>query len=1049
VIAVCLLVLQAQSADAATLRWTGSGTSPLWSSAANWDALQVPADGDTLLFGGGAAQLSSVFDMTRTFASLAFTANAQAYALHVQGSGAVLEFNGTGVRNGTAGSGPIRQDLFADAGMAGGSIVFSGQAGINLGNASDLRPLNLTARGGASSGQVGGHIVLQDDAATSASTFDALRAEGASALGATGGEIVVRGNAVITRTASISVTGGTLPGALGAQASFSGLARVDAIVNVLAGDGGGIGAGVDVSGRATASAYASFNNQGGRSANAGGQGAITFRDDATLAGTVSNQAGQFAGAAGGQLEFRDRASHDTVGLDPSLGSVQIRNAGASVAGARGGSTVFRDDAAVRGASLLIVNEHAEEAAPGAVGGSTVFRDRAQAGQASITNQGGLLSFDYASTSFRDSASAGQALIVNDGGLAASAFGGGTTFDGHATAAAATLVMAGGATAQALGGFVAFYADTTAGSATLDMRSASVLGASGGRALFYDRASAGAAQITVAGSALNNVLGPEGGALSFANASTAANASITVGGNSFAGGGVGRLRFGDVSTAGNATILLAAGQTRGGLLSFEGVSATDLASAGGAGISNQGSSSGGPRGLAIGGQTSFVAFSTAGQASITNGAGFAPGLTSFFATSGAGDATVTNRGGLAGEDGGSTQFNNSASAERAVIVNQAGARGSSGFDAAGVTRFVDQASAGQARITAEGAGSSSAIGGLVAFSGAADPASATLIAEGGSGGGAGGRIVFAGLTNASQARVVLNAVAGAGAGSGGELDISGMSTARVAIGSLEGGGIVSLGSKNLTVWSPAANTSFSGLIRDGGINGGSGGSLSVTGGARLTLTGASTYSGGTRIGDGLNAGSGKLVAANTSGSATGTGAVVVDRGGTLAGSGFIGGTVSLMSGGVIAPGDPVTLSLNGGLTWNGGGAIRLVLGADAAGSDHLVLHSLVRGTTDGTPGAFVFELIDFGVTPGGSYELLQFDSIVGFSASDFSFSGVAGTFQLLDGRLAFTTSAVAEPGALLLLLLGLPVVGAAALAHQRARHGRHHSGGRYGLAVAIA
>jgi fibronectin-binding autotransporter adhesin len=70
----------------------------------------------------------------------------------------------------------------------------------------------------------------------------------------------------------------------------------------------------------------------------------------------------------------------------------------------------------------------------------------------------------------------------------------------------------------------------------------------------------------------------------------------------------------------------------------------------------------------------------------------------------------------------------------------------------------------------------------------------------------------------------------------------------------------------------------------------------------------------------------LVAANAQGSATGSSEVVVRRGGTLAGSGLIAGPVTLMDGGVIAPGDPVTLSLNGGLTWNGGRIIRLVLGS---------------------------------------------------------------------------------------------------------------------------
>lgn len=126
---------------------------------------------------------------------------------------------------------------------------------------------------------------------------------------------------------------------------------------------------------------------------------------------------------------------------------------------------------------------------------------------------------------------------------------------------------------------------------------------------------------------------------------------------------------------------------------------------------------------------------------------------------------------------------------------------------------------------------------------------------------------------------------------------------------------------------------------------------------------------------------------------------------------------MLDGGFIAPGDPVTLSLNGDLTWNGGGVFRLVLGADAAGSDHLVVHSLVRGTD----GAFEFDLVDFGMTAGGSYELLKFDRSADFKSSDFSFIGLAGRFETLDGRLTFTTSAVPEPGSAQLWVLGWPVL----------------------------
>ena len=1098
VVAAGLMLAAGFSAEAATSRWTGLGLTGLWSDADNWDGLRVPADGDALVFGSPTGRPDNVFDLSRSFASMTFAADTPAFAVHVQGGNSVLAFDGIGIRNGSAGSSPLRQNFYAD----GGSIVFKGQAGINLGDANNLRPVNVTAR-------VGGHLMFQDDAATSGSTFDQLRAEGAAAASGVGGDISFRGRAVATRTASITVTGGTTSGGAGAQASFSELARADSIFNVLAGENQGGGARTDFSGHAVASVYASIYNQGAATSGAAAQAITSFRGEAKLAGSANNEAAAVAGGYGGQLEFRDGASHDTSGLDPALGIVLIRNGGASVAGARSGGTVFRDDSFVTGSQLLIINAvQGEGAAANAAGGTTDFMDRARAGQASLINEGaatsgagsgatrfsgqasadgasivnspgaaagtlggatvfsssafagnvridnnarssgtggsggtthfaddanaqlatidnfgGLNTVDNGSTRFSERASAGQARIQNLGGQADSAFGGVTSFDGLATAGAATLVMAGGGVAQALGGFAVFHDDASAGTATLALQAANVPGATGGRALFFDGASAGAAHFSIAGSPVNHVLGSEGGAVSFAGVASAGNASVAVGGNLYGGAGVGKLDFGGGSTAANATITLAAGQDRGGALSFEGQSDAVQASAGQASIRNQGSSSGAARGLAIGGQTTFGAYASAGNATITNEAGQGAGITRFFAGSTAGDASINNLGGAAAEDGGSTQFSNASTAGRAVITNRAGERGASGFDGAGLTRFVDQASAGQARITAAGGSSGSAVGGLISFADAANPATSILVAEGGSNGGAGGRIRFAGLTNANQARVTLNA--GEGPVGAGELDLSALSVAGVAIGSLDGGGTVSLGGKKLMVWSNVVSQ-FVGLLRDGGIAGGTGGSLAVSGGATVTLAGSNSYTGGTQIGDGLSAGSGKLVVANTGGSATGSGEVFVQRGGTLAGSGFIDGPVTLMDGGVIAPGDPVTLSLNGDLTWNGGGVIRLVVGADAAGSDHLVTHRLVRGSGS----AFMFDLVDDGRTPGRTYDLLQFDSLSGFTAGDFSFSGLAGTVALVDGRIAFTTSAVPEPGLVALWLMGLLAVRAASRAPVR-------------------
>jgi len=77
--------------------------------------------------------------------------------------------------------------------------------------------------------------------------------------------------------------------------------------------------------------------------------------------------------------------------------------------------------------------------------------------------------------------------------------------------------------------------------------------------------------------------------------------------------------------------------------------------------------------------------------------------------------------------------------------------------------------------------------------------------------------------------------------------------------------------------------------------------------------------------------------------------------------------------------------------------------------------LVRGAS----GPFVFQLIDTGIVGGASYTLLQFNSLVGFVASDFTFSGAgaAGNFAMVDGAIGFT-AAVPEPSSAALLVLGL-------------------------------
>ena len=73
---------------------------------------------------------------------------------------------------------------------------------------------------------------------------------------------------------------------------------------------------------------------------------------------------------------------------------------------------------------------------------------------------------------------------------------------------------------------------------------------------------------------------------------------------------------------------------------------------------------------------------------------------------------------------------------------------------------------------------------------------------------------------------------------------------LSVGSIEGAGRFQLGNTTLTSGSLNTDTTVSGLIVNGGISGGSPGSLAKVGAGTLTLTGANTYSGVTTVSGGI-------------------------------------------------------------------------------------------------------------------------------------------------------------------------------------------------------
>jgi autotransporter-associated beta strand protein len=113
---------------------------------------------------------------------------------------------------------------------------------------------------------------------------------------------------------------------------------------------------------------------------------------------------------------------------------------------------------------------------------------------------------------------------------------------------------------------------------------------------------------------------------------------------------------------------------------------------------------------------------------------------------------------------------------------------------------------------------------------------------------------------------------------------------------------------------------------------------------VTLTGNNTYSGGTTVS------AGTLLVNNSTGSGVGTGAVVVAGGGTLGGGGVIGGPVTINSGGIFAPGNPVgTLTVSNNFTAGSGAILNYTLGTS---SDRTVVSGNLNlsGTLNITAGA---------------------------------------------------------------------------------------------------
>jgi autotransporter-associated beta strand protein len=378
---------------------------------------------------------------------------------------------------------------------------------------------------------------------------------------------------------------------------------------------------------------------------------------------------------------------------------------------------------------------------------------------------------------------------------------------------------------------------------------------------------------------------------------------------------------------------------------------------------------------------FTNSATAGSGTFfTNG-----GVVRFYDASTAGNGTFTiNGGAVSGAGGGFTGFLNHSSAGNGTFTINGGAV-SGAFG--GSTDFLDHSSAGNGIFTVNGGAASGADGGSTDFFEHSSAGDATLIANGNTG-GTGGKILFQPPADGGRSRVKIFG--------NGNLDISlrfGIFGV-VTVGSIEGDGRIFLGVDNLTVGSNNLDTVFSGMISDhGGVQRGTGGSLTKIGTGKLVLSHGNIYTGGTTVKRG------KLIINNVGCSGTGSGPVHVDAG-TLAGKGVIAGAVTVGTGSgrgaTLSPGylhgagSPGALTIQSALTFNSDATYKVGLNSSNTTADEVV----ANGVTINGGAQFSFSDLGSGTLAAGTV----FTVINNTSASP-----IAGAFSNLANGSVFASN----------------------------------------------
>jgi fibronectin-binding autotransporter adhesin len=206
---------------------------------------------------------------------------------------------------------------------------------------------------------------------------------------------------------------------------------------------------------------------------------------------------------------------------------------------------------------------------------------------------------------------------------------------------------------------------------------------------------------------------------------------------------------------------------------------------------------------------------------------------------------------------------------------------------------------------------------------------------------------------------------------------------IASGTLQIGndGMTGLISGNITNNATLAFQRSNAFTYSGVVSGS--GAVVQRGAGTLVLIGTNSYSGGTTV----NAGT--LLVNNSSGSGTGSGAVVVNSGATLGGTGTIAGAITVNSGGHIAPGASIESLDVGSLTLAAGSILDFELDT-VLGVDH---SDVINVTTAGglTIGGATLNLSDVGTMTTGTYMLIDYNGTLGGSVNNITLGSTPSDF----------------------------------------------------------